>query len=250
MSFTYWTYRRPFTIKDQVFEVKVGTRIRDWHTRLLQDGRELARDGTDYMGAQADYRNHRVRHTLPDGSVLEVESGWVNWVTVDIALGLLFFLVAKATGNLNTAALVGVAAGLAVVVAQRFVKVELLGGLALFGVLTLLLSAGFSLWFQDEHMVQLKGTILGGLIASIILLDASFNQGRYFGARIARYVPGAAVDARRLAMGTALLGLTMAGLNLAVTTWMSKDLWLTYTTFIDAPLGVVLAMLVFKHARR
>lgn len=309
MSFTYWTYRRPFTIKDQVFEVKIGTRIRDWHTRLLQDGRELARDGTDYMGAQADYRNHRVRHILPDGSVLEVESGWVNWVTVgiavrldgeliheshpgrrlawpvvpgtgpvtpqallefqeqqrrdreqwvrnkpslivDIALGLLFFLVAKATGNLNTAALVGVAAGLAVVVAQRFVKVELLGGLALFGVLTLLLSAGFSLWFQDEHMVQLKGTILGGLIASIILLDASFNQGRYFGARIARYVPGAAVDARRLAMGMALLGLTMAGLNLAVTTWMSKDLWLTYTTFIDAPLGVVLAMLVFKHARR
>ena len=309
MGFTYWTYRRPFTVKGVAFEVKIGAALPDWHTRLLQDGRELARDRTHYMGAQADYRNHRVVHSLPDGSVLEVESGWVNWFTVgiavrlngelvheshpgrrlawpllqgrgpltpqallqmqeqqrrdreqwvrnkpslmvDIALGLLFFVVAKATGNLSTAALVGAGAGLAVVVAQRFVKVDLLGGLALFGVFTLLLSAGFSLWLQDERMVQLKGTILGGLIASIILMDAAFNQGRYFGARMARYIPGAAVDTRRLALGIALMGLTMAGLNLAVTTWMSRDVWLTYTTFVDAPLGMALAMLVFKYARR
>lgn len=308
MGLTYWTYRRPFTIKGQAFEVKVGAGIPDWHTRLLQDGRELARDRTDYMGAQADYRNHRVTHTLPDGSVLDVESGWVNWVTVgiavrlngervheshpgrrlawpllagkgpvtpqallemqqqqqrdreqwvrnkpsllvDIGLGLLFFAVGKITGNLTTAALVGAGAGLAVVVVQRFVKADLLGGLAMFGVFTLLLSAGFSLWFQDERMVQLKGSILGVLIASLILTDALFNRGRYFGARVARYLIGMAVDAQRLALGMALLGLTMAGLNLLTTHWLSKDAWLFYTTFIDAPLAMALGFGVFRFAR-
>jgi len=154
---------------------------------------------------------------------------------VDIGLGLLFFIVGKVTGNLTTAALVGAGAGLAVVVVQRFVKADLLGGLAMFGVFTLLLSAGFSLWFQDERMVQLKGSILGVFIASLILADALLNRGRYFGARLARYLIGMSVDARRLALGMALLGLTMAGLNLLATLWLSKDAWLFYTTFVDAP---------------
>ena len=168
---------------------------------------------------------------------------------VDIALGVLFFVVGKVTGNLTTAALVGAGAGLAVVVLQRFVKADLLGGLAMFGVFTLLLSAGFSLWFQDERMVQLKGSILGVLIASLILTDALFNRGRYFGARLARYLIGMPVDARRLAMGMALLGLTMAGLNMLATHWLSKDAWLFYTTFVDAPLAMVLGLAVFRFAR-
>ena len=242
--------------------MKIGCGLTDWHTRLVLDGRELAGDHTHLLGAQVDYRNHHVTHTLPDGSVLEVESGWVNWFTVgiavrlngelvheshpggrlawpllpgngplaqtllqlqerqrrdrgqwvrnkpslmvDIALAVLFFVVAKLTDDLRTAALVGAGAGLAVVVAQRFVKVDLLGGLALFGVFTLLLSTGFSWWFDDESLVQLKGTILGTVIASIVLLDATFNRGRYFGERMARYVPGAAVDAQRLGLGLAL----------------------------------------------
>jgi intracellular septation protein A len=168
---------------------------------------------------------------------------------VDIGLGLLFFIVGKVTGNLTTAALVGAGAGLAVVVVQRFVKADLLGGLAMFGVFTLLLSAGFSLWFQDERMVQLKGSILGMLIASLILADALLNRGRYFGARLARYLIGMPVDARRLALGMALLGLTMAGLNLLATLWLSKDAWLFYTTFVDAPLAMLLGFGVFRFAR-
>jgi intracellular septation protein A len=168
---------------------------------------------------------------------------------VDIALGLLFFAVGKLTGNLTTAALVGAGAGLAVVVAQRFVKADLLGGLALFGVFTLLLSAGFSLWFQDERMVQLKGSILGLLIASLMLADGLVNEGRYFGARLARYLTGMPVDARRLALGMAVLGLTMAGLNLLATQWLSRDAWLSYTTFVDAPLAMALSFGVFRFAR-
>ena len=59
---------------------------------------------------------------------------------VDIGLGLLFFVVAKAT-DLSTAALVGAGAGLALVVAQRFVKADLIGG-SPFSHVRLLLSAG------------------------------------------------------------------------------------------------------------
>jgi intracellular septation protein A len=169
---------------------------------------------------------------------------------IDIALGLLFFAVSKVTGNLTTAALVGAVAGLTVVLAQRFVKLDLLGGLAMFGVFTLLLSAGFSLWFQDERMVQLKGSILGVLVAGLIFGDGLFNRGRYFGARLSRYLIGMTVDARRLSLGIAVLGLIMAGLNLIAMHWLSKDAWLTYTTFVDAPLAMVLGLLVFRFAKK
>lgn len=185
----------------------------------------------------------------------QAERDRAQWVrnrpslVVDILLGLLFFAVSKATGNLTTAALVGAAAGLAVVVAQRFVKADLLGGLALFGVFTLLLSAGFSLAFQDERMVQLKGTVLGTLVALLILGDAVLNRGRYFGARVARYIQGAVVDPQRLALGVACMGLAMAGLNLLATELLSKDHWLIYTTFVDAPLAMLLMFGVFRFAR-
>jgi intracellular septation protein A len=46
----------------------------------------------------------------------------------------------------------------------------------------------------------------------------------------------------------ALLGLTMAGLNLLATQWLSKDAWLSYTTFVDAPLAMVLGFGVFRFA--
>ncbi len=291
----------------------IETGLKGWRSRLMRGAQELARDETAVMGAAVDYRNHRLRHTLPDGTQLELETGYIScWNTgiavrvnsvlvheshpgreiiwpllkgrgptdaqreqqmqeqqmqeqqqrdaaqwarnrpslfVDIALGLLFFAVSKITGNLTTAALVGAGAGLAMVVAQRFVKADLLGGLAMFGVFTLLLSAGFSLWLQAEHIVQLKGSILGVLIGGLILADALFNRGRYFGARLARYLIGMPVDARRLALGVALLGLTMAGLNLLATQWLSKDAWLVYATFIDAPLAMVLGFAVFRFAR-
>ncbi|MFM7119267.1 MAG: septation protein IspZ, partial [Gammaproteobacteria bacterium] len=182
----------------------------------------------------------------------EAEAQWQRnkpSLFVDIALGLLFFAVGRITGDLTTAALVGAGAGLAVVVAQRFVRADLLGGLAVFGVFTLLLSAAFSLAFQDERMVQLKGTILGLVIATIILSDALFNRGRYFGERMKRYLQGMTVDARRLSLGIALLTLTMAGLNLLATLVLTEENWLFYTTFIDTPLGVALGFGVFRFAQ-
>jgi intracellular septation protein A len=42
----------------------------------------------------------------------------------------------------------------------------------------------------------------------------------------------------------------MARLNLIAMHWLSKDAWLTYTTFVDAPLAMVMGLLVFRFAKK
>jgi intracellular septation protein A len=167
-------------------------------------------------------------------------------IAVDVGLALLFFVVAKLT-NLTTAALVGAAAGLLVVVVQRFVRVDLLGGLAIFGVIMLLISAGFSLLFQDDWAVKMKSTLLGVLVAALMLSDAAFNRGRYFGRRLGFYLMQP-THPQRLAFGLGLVGLVMAGLNWGVARWASTDAWLTYATFLDMPVSIGLFILVLRHA--
>jgi intracellular septation protein A len=155
-------------------------------------------------------------------------------IAVDIALGLLFFVVAKLT-DLSTAAIVGAAAGIGLIVLQRFVKVDLIGGLALFGVAMLLISAGLALAFQDDLAVKMRSTIVGTISAVLFLTDGLFG-GRWLGRGMARYLPYTDVDIGRLAIGMGVLGLVTAGLNTAVALLASTDMWLFYTTFLDLPL--------------
>lgn len=160
-------------------------------------------------------------------------------IFADIGLGAVFFIVSKTTGDLTVAAFTSIALGLALVVIQRFVKVDLLGGFAVFGTVMLLISALLSLTFDSEFFVQLKSTIMGILGALVLLTDGVLRKGKYFAPRFERYL-NSPVKHQPFVVGLGLIGLLMAGINYAVATLFSEDKWLTYTTFIDMPLYLIL----------
>ena len=184
-----------------------------------------------------------------------IESNQSKWarnkysIYADLALGALFYLVGKFTEDLALAAIVGAAAGLALVALQRFVKVDLLGGFAVFGTIMLVISAVFSLALQDDYWVQMKGTVLGLFTASIFMIDGVFRQGAYFGARIERYMP-LPLHHNRIAVGMSGLGMLMAFANYYVAENFSEDFWLTWTTFLDMPLSIGLFYAIIFWARK
>ena len=169
-------------------------------------------------------------------------------IAVDIALGLLFFVVAKLT-DLSTAAIVAAGAGIALMIVQRFVKVDLVGGLALFGVVMLLISAGLAIAFQDDWAVKMRTSIVG-VITAILFLGDGLLGGNRLGKGLARYLPYRDIDPGRLAIGMGVLGLVMAGLNYLVAWAASTDVWLFYSTFVDFLLVMALIMLVLRYARK
>ena len=169
-------------------------------------------------------------------------------IGVDVATGLLFYLVAKFT-DLTTAALVAAAVGIALVVAQRFVKVDLLGGLALFGIVMLLISAGLAWWLRDSEWVKQRSTITGLIAAALFLGDGLFLRGRKLAAGLSRYLLYPDIDIGRLGIGIGVSGLIMAGLNFAVARLASTDVWLFYSTFVDVALTAVLFLGVVRFAR-
>ena len=171
-------------------------------------------------------------------------------VYADLGLGALFFIAGKITEDLVFASLVGVAGGLALLISQRFVKVDLLGGFAVFGTIMLFISGIFSLVLQDDYWVQMKGTALGLLTASVFFLDGVLRKGAYFGARFERYLPGEALHHDRLAVGMSLTGAFGALSNYLVAENFSEDFWLNYTTFVDFPIFVILIFLVLRWSRK
>jgi len=174
-------------------------------------------------------------------------------IATDIALGLLFFVVGK-TIDLRTAALVTAAVGLSLVPIQWLInqfaprKFDLLGGLALFGVVMMLLSAGFSWYFESEFAVQLKATIMGSIAATCFAVDA-LAGGRVMARRLSTYMAYRDLNLQRLSIGMALCGYTMAGINLAVAVSLSKDAWLYYTTWGDFLVVIVLTQWALNWSR-
>lgn len=166
---------------------------------------------------------------------------------VDIALGLLFFAVAKLT-DLTTAALVGAACGIILLIAQRITKIDLLGGLAMFGIVMMLLSAGLALMFQSDEAVKYRTTALGLFSAALFFSDGLMG-GKRLATRLMRYLPYTDIDAARLGIGMGVLGMVMAAANLLIALHTSTDIWLLYTTFGDFVLTMALIILVFKYAR-
>lgn len=272
-------------------------------SRLIVNGDEIASDFTPAAGPDA-VRNHRLAAALPDGRMVEVEAGYINWynigivvrvdgtlvheshkgrriayparlakmaveqtsegkaaydpgklkrnkvpIAVDIATGLLFFVIAKLT-DLKTAALVGAAVGLGLVVVQRFVKVDLIGGMMLFGVFMLLVSAGFAILFEDEAIIKQRSTIVGLIGAACFLFDGLVLKGRKLGAGLDRYMAYTDIDRRRLAIGMGITGLVMAAGNSVVAWLFSTDFWLIYTTFLDVPVSLALVFWAINWSRK
>lgn len=172
-----------------------------------------------------------------------------NWIplTVDILLGLLFYVVAKLT-DLTTAALVGAAVGLFLLVMQRLTKTDLLGGLALFGIVLLLLSAMLALAFQSDDAVKYRSSIIGLISAALFFLDG-LAGGNRLSVRLMHYLPYRGIDAARLGIGMGLLGAILAGLNYLVAQHASTDIWLFYSTFADVVIAMVLITFVFRYAQ-
>lgn len=179
-------------------------------------------------------------------------------IATDIALGLVFFITAKLT-DLRTAALTAAAIGIAlygvqwllnrVLDAMKRPRIDLLGGLAMFGIVMLLISAAFSWYFYSERAVQLKSTYLGLLVAAFFAIDA-WRGAPYLGKRLSLYIAYNDVDPQRLAYGFALVGAAMASVNALVAFTVSKDLWLYYSLWGDMVLAIGLSMWVIERARR
>ena len=168
-------------------------------------------------------------------------------LAVDIGLGLAFYLIATWT-NLTTAALAGAAIGLVLYVVQRVTKIDLLGGLAMFGIVLLLLSAGLALTFDSDEAVKYRTFALGVVTGTLFLADGAFG-GKRLGARLARYLPYTDIDIGRLAIGMGMLGMVAAFVNLAVAQLASTQVWLFYTTFVDFILIAFLMLAVLRYAR-
>ena len=226
-----------------VYESHPGKNVRFAEGMMQGSAASPANDGSSDPASQG----------LDIGQI--IESNQSKWqrnkysIYADLALGALFYLVGKFTEDLGLAAIVGAGAGLALVVLQRFVKVDLLGGFAVFGTIMLVISALFSLALQDDYWVQMKGTVLGLLTASIFMIDGVFRQGAYFGARIERYMP-LPLHHHRIAVGMSGLGIVMALANYYVAENFSEDFWLTWTTFLDMPLSIGLFYAIIFWARK
>ena len=166
---------------------------------------------------------------------------------IDVGTGLLFYFVAKMT-DLQTAATLGIAVGFGLVIFQQVTKIDVTGGLALFGILMLCISAGLAVWLNDDEWIKLRGTITGLIAASFFIIDGA-RGGPYIGKGLARYMPYSGINAGRFAIVMGVIGIVMAALNYGAAKLLTTDNWLFYKTFIDNFIVIGLVMLAMRYAR-
>lgn len=194
-----------------------------------------------------------VAQDTPDAKASNARSqaAWKrNWpsLATDMALGLAFFFVAREWG-LTVAAVGGAVAGLVIWGVQKLTRIDLLGGLAVFGIMMGLLSAGFAIVFRDEGIIQYRSTIMGMVGAALFLADAALTHGRRLAARMARYF-AFDLDVQRLGYGMGTISLMLAFANVIAVGLLSQDAWLVYTTFLDLPLAMGLFLVMIHWARK
>lgn len=152
---------------------------------------------------------------------------------VDVVFGVGFYILAQLT-DLSTAAVSMALTGLLVWLVQRLSGVDLLGGLASFGVIISVISAALAYIFQSDAAIKFAPSITHLIVGLSFAIDG-LRGGSWLGRGLARYLPYRHVDVRRLAWGMGLLSLTSASLNTAVANLAPTQVWLFYTTFVDLP---------------
>lgn len=167
---------------------------------------------------------------------------------IDVVTGLLFYAIAK-MADLQTAAMVGIVVGFGLIAFQYATKIDVTGGLALFGIVMLTISAALAWYFDDDEWVKLRGTITGLIAASFFIIDG-LRGGQYIGRGLNRYMPYGDINPGRMAFAMGLVGLVMALLNYAVAKLASTDVWLFYKTFVDFFIIAGLAMFAIRYARK
>lgn len=170
-------------------------------------------------------------------------------IAVDIAMGIIFFFVAKEYGLL-TAALAGSAATIVLTIIDRFVKPDLLGGFAVFGVVMALISASLAYFFQDDLFIKLRGSIMGCIGASFALFDALVLKGGYLGKRMARYMEGLfKLEPQRAAFAMAGFTLAIIVIDTPLAFILTTDQWIYYNAFLDSLISMPLFFLAMFLAR-
>ena len=158
-------------------------------------------------------------------------------IAVDIAFGVVFFLVAREYG-LVSAAVAGACATLVLVIVDRFVKPDLTGGFAVFGAVMALVSAGLALSLQADLAVKLRGSIMGLIGATLMGLDW-LNDGRYLGRRFARYFYAfGAIDPKRASLAACVSGLAIVAIDTPLAFILSTEQWIWYNAFLDSLIAI------------
>lgn len=170
-------------------------------------------------------------------------------IAVDLSMAVVFFIIAREFG-LTTAALTGAGVTLALFVVQRFVKVDLLGGFAVFGVVMALISAGLAMAFDNELFIKLRGSVVGVIGAGFALVDAVFNRGNYLGARMAGYMEQfVTLRPQRAAFAMAGAGLTLTAIDTPLAFILTTDQWIWYNAFLDSLIAIPIVMTAMWLAR-
>lgn len=170
-------------------------------------------------------------------------------IYIDIGFGILFFFVAREFG-LVTAALTGAGATVVLFAIQPFVKWNLLGGFAVFGVVMSLISAGIAWGFQDDLAIKLRGTWMSLIAAGFGLYDAYVLNGGYLGKRMAMYMEGLGrLNPKKASLALAGATLVLMCIDTPLAFILTTDQWIWYNSVFDMFIAIPIILGAMYLAR-
>jgi intracellular septation protein len=262
-------YSEPFRMQEVVVEGASGSTLtfRAAPRNLWAYGFEVAQDGAVVSRSHTEpfAGLEMMRKICTFGESAESRAKTLNGkgagnkdlypvIVADVCIGLLLYIAAGYM-SLRYTAILGAAAVLLLMLvewsADRLFgrKINLTGGLAGFGVLMLLLSAGFAWIVENELAIMLKSSVLGMIAAVLLAIDAMLG-GKYLGQRMGQFITFVDLDPRRFSWGSSMAAAGQSLLSAAIAIWLSRDAWLLYKHWVGPTLGLALGIVVLWKSRR